>query len=60
MRHSVWELYLKSHCQADGYQIVIQNDERQERHAKVLSSFTCEENFTTILAFLKSKNINWW
>ena len=32
--------YLKSDSQADGYKVIIQNDECQEWHAKVLCSFT--------------------
>ena len=42
MRNAVFiiGLYLKCNCQADRDQVIEQNDERQEGHAKILSFFT--------------------
>lgn len=42
MRNAVFiiGLYLKRNCQADRDQVIEQNDERQEGHAKILGFFT--------------------
>ena len=42
MTFSALKLYLKSYCQADWYKIIVENNECQEWHAKVLRPFPYE------------------